>query len=487
MKRFSLFIILCSLFIGSAAAQTWSPLFNGKNLSGWVQRGGKATYKVVDGAIVGYSKTNTDNSFLCTKQDYGDFILEFEFLVDDALNSGVQLRSHSRKDYQNGRVHGYQFEIDPSARAWTGGIYDEARRGWLYPMIKNTPAQKAFKNNEWNKVRIEAIGNRIRTWVNGIASADLIDDVDASGFIALQVHAIGNDKAKEGKTISWRNIRICTKDVANFATPDRPSREVRREAFAPQVFAKDNALSPREQEQGWKLLWDGQTTNGWRGARLDHFPEKGWSIKDGELIVHKAGGGESTNGGDIVTTRKYRNFMLSVDFKITNGANSGIKYFVDPDMNQGAGSAIGCEFQILDDERHPDAKLGVKGNRKLGSLYDLIPAPDQKPFHIGVWNTALIIVRGRHVEHWLNGTKLLEYNRNDKEWDALVAYSKYKDWPNFGNAAEGHILLQDHGDEVHFKNIKILELPDRVSQGQRGQGPRGQREGRGNGQRRRQR
>ena len=449
-KLLLLFVAMSSQLLLSLplSAQSWTPLFNGKNLKGWVQRGGKADYKVENGTIVGYSKVNTDNSFLCTKENYGDFILEFEFLVDDALNSGVQLRSHSSKDYQNGRVHGYQFEIDPSPRAWTGGIYDEARRGWLYPLIKNVPAQTAFKNNEWNQVRIEAVGSRIRTWVNGINCADLIDDVDASGFIALQVHSIGNDASKAGKTIAWRNLRICTQDPARYATP----------GSGPQVFAKDNTLSPREQAEGWKLLWDGKTTNGWRGARLDVFPEKGWSIQNGELIVHKAGGGESTNGGDIVTTRKYRNFMLSVDFRITNGANSGIKYFVDPGMNKGEGSAIGCEFQILDDERHPDAKLGVKGNRKLGSLYDLIPAPDQKPFHIGVWNTALVIVRDKHVEHWLNGTKLLEYNRDDQEWNALVAYSKYKNWPNFGNAPEGHILLQDHGDEVHFKNIKIKEL-----------------------------
>ena len=448
------FIITCLLLVVSSSslyAQKWQSLFNGKNLSGWTQRGGKAVYKVENGTIVGYTKMNTDNSFLCTKKDYADFILEFEFRIDDDLNSGVQLRSHSLKSYMNGRVHGYQFEIDPSPRAWTGGLYDEARRAWLYPLTKNPAAQPAFKKGVWNQARVEAIGKSIRTWVNGVACADLFDDADLSGFIALQVHGIGKDQSKEGKTVAWRNIRICTEDVASYASPEVLA--------TPQVNAIDNTLSPREKAEGWQLLWDGKTSEGWRGARLNIFPEKGWTIKDGVLTVEKGNGGESTNGGDIVTTKKYRNFMLSVDFQITQGANSGIKYFVDPGMNKGAGSAIGCEFQILDDLRHPDAKLGVKGNRKLGSLYDLIPAPEQKPFDINRFNTALVIVRGKHVEHWLNGVKLLEYDRDSQQWNALVAYSKYRDWPNFGNAAEGHILLQDHGDEVRFKNIKIKELP----------------------------
>ena len=452
MKKY--FLISLIILMGCSTklfAQEWQNLFNGKNLSGWTQRGGKAVYKVENGTIVGYTKMNTDNSFLCTKKNYGDFILEFDFRIDDALNSGVQLRSHSLKSYMNGRVHGYQFEIDPSPRAWTGGIYDEARRAWLYPLTKNPAAQPAYKKGEWNHARVEAIGTSIRTWVNGIACADLFDDADLTGFIALQVHGIGKDQSKEGKTVAWRNIRICTENVASYASPPVPA--------TPQVNAIDNTLSPREKAEGWQLLWDGSTSNGWRGARLNSFPEKGWTIKDGVLTVEKGNGGESTNGGDIVTTKKYRNFMLSVDFQITEGANSGIKYFVDPGMNKGAGSAIGCEFQILDDLRHPDAKLGVKGNRKLGSLYDLIPAPEQKPFDINRFNTALVIVRGKHVEHWLNGVKLLEYDRDSQQWNALVAYSKYRDWPNFGNAAEGHILLQDHGDEVRFKNIKIKELP----------------------------
>ena len=450
--RYQILIIICSLIISAdAIAQDWKPLFNGKNLNEWTQRGGKADYKIENGTIVGYTKLNTPNSFLCTKKEYGDFILEFDFRIDDALNSGVQLRSQSIKSYMNGRVHGYQFEIDPSKRAWTGGIYDEARRNWLYPLTKNPAAQQAFKNNQWNHARVEAIGNSIRTWVNGVPCAELIDNMTPSGFIALQVHSISGDASREGKTVEWRNLRIATKDVEKYATAE----DVR----VPQVNLIDNTLTAHEQAEGWHLLWDGKTSEGWRGAKLDAFPENGWTMENGILKVLRGNGGESTNGGDIVTTRTYRNFILSVDFRITEGANSGIKYFVDTNLNRGAGSAIGCEFQILDDERHPDAKLGVKGNRKLGSLYDLIPAPDKKPFDIKGFNTAVIIVRDRHVEHWLNGEKLIEYNRDDQEWNALVAYSKYRDWPNFGNAAEGHILLQDHGDEVWFKNIKIKELP----------------------------
>lgn len=448
MKKY--FILACCLCGAlTMSAQTWEPLFNGKNLNGWKKLNGKAEYKVENNAIVGYTKANTPNTFLVTKKNYGDFILELEFKVDNSMNSGIQFRSESKKEYQKGRVHGYQYEIDPSDRAWSGGIYDEARRGWLYPMTKNPKAQTAFKKDEWNKVRIECLGNSIRTWLNGVPCANIWDDSTPSGFIALQVHEIYN-KEDAGKSVAWRDIRICTTDVAKYVTPETQ--------LAPEANMIANTLSPTEKKEGWALLWDGKTTEGWRGARMNDFPKKGWAIEDGILKVNKGDGGESTNGGDIVTKRMYKNFILSVDFKITEGANSGIKYFVNPDLNKGAGSAIGCEFQILDDEKHPDAKMGVKGNRQVASLYDLIPAPKDKPFNKNGWNTATIVVKGNHVEHWMNGVKLIEYTRNNEMWNALVAYSKYRDWPNFGNAEEGHILLQDHGDEVWFKDIKIKEL-----------------------------
>lgn len=183
----------------------WKALFDGKTLNGWAQRGGKARYHVEDGAIVGTTVQHTPNSFLCTKKTYGNFILELEFKVDPSLNSGVQIRSRSLKEYKNGRVHGYQVEIDPSKRAWTGGIYDEARRGWLNDLKNNEAARKAFKNGQWNHFRIEAIGDSIKTWVNGVPAADLVDSMTPTGFIALQVHSTQSGKPLH---VQWRNIRI---------------------------------------------------------------------------------------------------------------------------------------------------------------------------------------------------------------------------------------------------------------------------------------
>jgi hypothetical protein len=196
----------------------WVNLFNGKDLEGWVPRGGKAKYRVEDGQIVGRTVPTTGNSFLCTRKDYGDFILELEFKVQAPLNSGVQIRSQCFDENKTvevggkkikipaGRVHGYQVEIDPSERAWTGGIYDEGRRGWLNDLKKNEAARKAFKQGEWNKFRIECRGDSIKTWLNGVAAADLKDAVTPSGFIALQVHGVG--KKDEPLDVRFRNLRI---------------------------------------------------------------------------------------------------------------------------------------------------------------------------------------------------------------------------------------------------------------------------------------
>ena len=255
----------------------------------------------------------------------------------------------------------------------------------------------------------------------------------------------------------WRNIRVKTTDLDEERWKVDPN--------VPEFNYIPNTLTKNEKRKGWRLLWDGESTTGWRGAKLDGFPEMGWEINDGVLTVLSSGGAESANGGDIVTMDTYSEFELELDFMITEGANSGIKYFVLPELNKGPGSSIGLEYQILDDKKHPDASQGVNGNRTLSSLYDLIPAGNltipgrNKRFNgVGSWNRARIVVKGNHIEHWLNNEKVLEYERNTPMYRALVAYSKYKVWPNFGEAPAGHILLQDHGDRVSFRSIKIREL-----------------------------
>jgi len=455
MRKLVGLVILVMISFGAfAAGGNWVNLFNGKDLTGWERLNGTAEYTVVKGELIGTSRINTPNSFLATTKMYGDFILEYEMKMDKGLNSGVQIRSESKKEVNNGRVHGYQVECDDSPRAWSAGIYDEARRGWLYPLEYNQAAKKSYKRAQWNKYRVEAIGNSIRTWLNGVPCANLIDDMTLSGFIALQVHSIGKEEANAGKTISWRNIRIMTDNLeVNRTKMDKNVAE---------VSYLNNTLTENEKANGWKLLWDGKTRSGWRGAGLAAFPEKGWTIENGMLIPNK---GENKAGGDIVTVKKYKNFILEADFKITEGANSGIKYFIQSEP--GKPNTVGFEFQILDDLRHPDAKLGLNGDRTLSSLYDLIPAnsqvfdpnqPVKRVNGIGEWNRARIEVNGKKVSHYLNGVKVLEITRGSQSFKEAIAKSKFSKFPGFGEFDDGYILLQDHGNEVLFRNIKIKEL-----------------------------
>jgi hypothetical protein len=218
----------------------------------------------------------------------------------------------------------------------------------------------------------------------------------------------------------------------------------------------DNTLSQKEMKEGWKLLFDGTTSTGWINAKTKKFPVSGWEIKNGTFTINPEAKG-ATGGGDIVTVDKYKNFELSVDFMYVTGANSGIKYFIDTEINNGALASIGCEYQILDDKNHPDAKLGIAGNRTLSGLYDLIAPKNVKDNGPDKWNTAKIVVNGNKVQHWLNGQMTVEYERGNDKWKELVATSKFKTTPGFGEAKEGRILLQEHGNVVSFKNIKIRE------------------------------
>jgi hypothetical protein len=473
MKASKFFLLASTLAVFSLspllAQNDWVNLFNGTNLDGWEEHSGQAKYTVADGVLTGESVSGTGNSFLCTTQTFGNFELELEYQCDALLNSGVQIRSEVFPDARtlniNGkeiklppdRIHGYQCEIDMDVargRMWSGGIYDEARRGWLWPadgekgaqgMAFSEQGRKISKPGEWNQLRIVANGPSIKTWLNGEPRADITDRLTPRGIIGLQVHGVGKDTNKVGLKVSFRQIRL---------------REIK---------TKNNTLTAQEKADGWQLLWDGKTTDGWRSPKSDEFPAKSWVIKDGELSVVASGNAEAQAGGDIITRQRYVNFELTADFRTTPGCNSGIKIFVQPDISPvdpktgartAVGSAIGMEFQILDDERHPDAKLGRDGDRTLGSLYDLIPAPKNKRvLPVGEWNQARIVSQGKHVEFWLNGEKTLEFERGSKEFRQRVAESKFKNIPDFGEWPDGHILLQEHGSAVSFRNLKLRELP----------------------------
>ena len=222
-----------------------------------------------------------------------------------------------------------------------------------------------------------------------------------------------------------------------------------------------NTISPVEKKEGWTLLFDGKSAGQWRGVNQPAFPEKGWKIENGELIANAKGGAESGNGGDVITKKQYGNFMLKWEWRMeTKGGNSGLKYFVHEGIGGNKGYGYGLEYQILDDKNHEwmlQGKMKPNDFHTIGALYEIYPAsPDKRPSPLGLWNESMIVSKDNHVEHWLNGKKILEYDRGSNDFKAKIAESKFKTVEGFGLWPEGHLLLQDHGSVVHYRNMKIV-------------------------------
>lgn len=230
-------------------------------------------------------------------------------------------------------------------------------------------------------------------------------------------------------------------------------------AFSPSVLAAQppNTLTAAERRDGWRLLFDGRTTTGWRAAYGDAFPTQGWVIGAGELRAQAGNGAEAGQGGDIVTTEKFRNFELAFDWKIGPNGNSGVKYFVEERLPKPQGSQPGYEYQLIDDANYRLNGQPLPPRLKTASIYDVLPA-DKPDVSVDDWHQSRIVVRGNRIEHWLDGAKVLDVDRTSETFRRGVADSKFKDYPGFTTIPEGRILLQDHGHSVAFRNLKIKPL-----------------------------
>jgi sugar phosphate isomerase/epimerase len=252
-----------------------------------------------------------------------------------------------------------------------------------------------------------------------------------------------------------------------FNLKDKPEVYLKQSSEAIKYFKERyarpiNSLTKEEKKEGWELLFDGKNTNLWRGINMTEFPKSGWKTENGELIAFAYGGGESNSGGDIITKKQYGRFTLKWEWRMdTKGGNSGVKYFVQEGLGSNKGYGFGLEYQLLDDMFHPwmlQGKMKPNDYHTLGSLYEIYPASeDKQPSPLGLWNESMIVCKGDKIEHWLNGKRILEYDRSSDDFKAKIAASKFKDIPNFGVNDKGHILLQDHGSIIHYRNLKIQE------------------------------
>ncbi len=395
-------LLLISVFINTSAfAQNetsdndWEELFNGKDLTGWHLLNGQHKVEVEDGVIVGTCIAGLPNGFLATKDEFGDFILEIEVKADLLMhNSGIQFRSLSTDNYQDGRVHGYQAEVDITPQKWSGGIYDEARRGWLYILEdEDSLAKKAFKNNEWNRYRIEAIGNTNRIWVNGVPTAHLVDDETTKGFIALQLHGNSRPNVPHGDyQVRYRNIRIKTENIEPTPYDDIPV-----------VNLIPNHISGQEEHQGFSLLWDGETINGWAEVSGSG---KTWNIDNGVLTISSHD--TNSESGVLKTENEYESFELKLDFK-----------------QHEEHAVIGIEYQVNQTESK--------------NMYGWLASKKAKD--VGEWNQGVIKAQpDGKVEYWLNGYLILEYYRDSDQ------------------QAAAPIFLNNTENQISYRSIKIREL-----------------------------
>lgn len=391
------FLLIGSLANSHASDLGWTDLFNGKDLEGWTQKNGTATYRVDGDMIIGKTNEGSPNSFLCTDKLYSDFELKFEVKVDDLLNSGVQIRSKTTDGTNAGRVNGPQVEIAINGSA--GYIYGEAAGGWMTPddVRKN---HTHFKPGQWNAYHVKAVGAKIMVWINGELVSDLIDtaklESHPEGFIGLQVHGIGRNTGPY--EVRWRNLKL--RDLSNFQS-----------------------------------LYNGKNTEGW-------VTKGNWTAQaDGSLLIEPREGEKGWQRYDayIWTKKKYKDFILDVEYSYPPGGNSGVFFRVGDTSDP---VAQGIEAQILDTFGKPKALSahdhgGVIST--VGPTKNMSAAPNQ-------WNRMVVQCVGSQLAIELNHEKVVDIDLSE---------TPVKDRP-----LQGYIGLQDHGqpNNLRFRNLKILEI-----------------------------
>lgn len=452
----SVSILLMGAVVATAdEAPSWEKLFDGKTLDGWKQLAGSARYHVQDGMIVGTTAIGSPNSFLCTKRDFSDFILELDFKVDEGLNSGIQIRSQSKEDYKAGIVHGYQVEIDPAQcelygkdppnlradgtivppntepRRWTGGIYDEKRRGWLADLTANEAAREAFRPGKWNQFRIQAIGNSIHTWINGIPAASLVDSMTPEGFIGLQVHATNK---KTPMQVRWKNIRI--QDLSGTNVGSSSSIDARRETRPSPTL---NAPPPPNAI----VLFDGANLDAWAKQK-----QKQWEEVDGSApwkIIPGVGVEVVPGAGSIITKQLFSDFKLHLEFRLLGGETNGGVYLL-----------ARYELNIND-------SFGNNGGSPCGAFANLVEAIAPRiaaaapPLQ---WQTFDIEFQAPRFD--AQGT-LAEIARATVRLNGVLIHDDVElgkrrgAAKRLGDAAQGPIMLQEHGTAYLFRNIWIVD------------------------------
>lgn len=422
-------LLFVSLFLSVAASSPAQGevhfLSERDSLEAW--EGHERHWSIQNGVIIGKSTEEVPvSTFLVTRETFTDFRLTASAkLVSGDAHSGLAF--WGKVSPEHGDPYTYAGPLVMFNGQW--GFYDLFGRKDL--QVDCSAAAKAAQTGEWTDLEILAVSNRVRLVVNGVLAAEWVETEPGraqKGPIGLQLAS--NSAPQE---IQFKQV------VVDSAPQDR---------LLTLKSDEPNNLTVAEIAEGWISLFDGKSTQGWRGYRQEAFPSEGWEIVEGSIRKIADGG-----GGDIITLASFKDFDFSFEWKVAPGANSGVMYRVSEEEDRSY--YTGPEYQVLDDDRHNDGKSPLTS---AASIYALFPAENKRLKPVGEFNTGRIVLQGNRLEHWLNGDLVAAKEIGSEEWNAKIADSKFEKWKKFGTMPEGHIVLQDHGDDVWFRNLKIKPL-----------------------------